>query len=113
MVRRSHAVWAPSWLVVDPELYRSLQVLHLSEPPSIMDLAAPEVKAGSRSPLNFKVLSARAHNALHDGGGNRIGECFCQLDGRCIGPGRRPPQSQRKGGRRPFGSRDARTSRLL
>jgi hypothetical protein len=45
MVRRSHAVWAPSWLVVDPELNGSSQVLHFSEPLYIMHLAAIAVKA--------------------------------------------------------------------
>ena len=70
MVRRSHAVWAPSWLVVDPELDGSLQVLHLSEPPGIMDLAATEVKAGSRSPLNFKASPVGVRDARDDGWAN-------------------------------------------
>jgi hypothetical protein len=96
MVRRSHAVWAPSWLVVDPELNGSLQVLHLFEPPSIMDLAATEVKAGSHSRLNFKVPSARPHDAPHDGRANGVGGDFYHLDGRCRAAGRWPSQSERE-----------------
>jgi hypothetical protein len=99
MVRRSHAVWAPSWLVVDPELHGSLQVLHLFEPPSIMDPAATEVKAGSRSQLNFKVPPARVRDAPHDGRRKGIGEGFYHLDRRCRAAGRRLPRRlKRKGG---------------
>ena len=67
--------------MVDPELYGSLQVLHFSEPPVIMDLAASAVKAGSCSQFNFKVLSSGVRDAPHDGRGNGTGEGFYLLDG--------------------------------
>ena len=52
--------------MVDPELYGSSQVLHFSEPPLIMDLAASAVKSGSR-PGDVQEFGRRFHIGLFAG----------------------------------------------
>jgi hypothetical protein len=54
MVRWSHAVKAPSWLVVDPKPSDTLQVLHFTEPLAIMNLATIAVKVRIAPQLNFQ-----------------------------------------------------------
>jgi hypothetical protein len=66
--------------VVHPELNGSLQVLHLSEPPFIMDPAASEVKAVSRPPFNFRVLLTGVRDALDDRWAKNSGRGFGHVD---------------------------------